>query len=300
MPGPFHCSDGHISILGVGFEPYLQLEWNWPKVQVKVEEQVGTWFWMRLSLKDRAEECATYVFSLNLYWRSVLPLPGCSWLALQQSLSKLLWGGWKPMVHRQVCYQRLYNGGLRMPDLEGHYLAERLAFLSWSSLRDAVWRHKVKEAFLHLRSNPKTKSCCRLRGETPFLIKCLKALYSLPGSSNLSQSRKDLYWELMVGSTRGATRFIAGGDWLPMKLETRFWLLERLWLSGLFRTCCLFPAWLSKQAWQTYLIVPAVAVVEEKWVDCLHRFQTVSAASCWWIMLTLCGKVRNVWCFSWS
>ena len=33
------------------------------------------------------------------------------------------------MVRRQVCIQRTRNGGLGMPDLESHWLAERLASL---------------------------------------------------------------------------------------------------------------------------------------------------------------------------
>ena len=33
------------------------------------------------------------------------------------------------MVRRQVCIQRTRNGGLGMPDLESHWLAERLAYL---------------------------------------------------------------------------------------------------------------------------------------------------------------------------
>ena len=33
------------------------------------------------------------------------------------------------MVRRRVCIQRTRNGGLGMPDLESHWLAERLAYL---------------------------------------------------------------------------------------------------------------------------------------------------------------------------
>ena len=41
---PFCWSDGHIRILGVWFEPDLELERNWSDVQAKVNAQVGTWF----------------------------------------------------------------------------------------------------------------------------------------------------------------------------------------------------------------------------------------------------------------
>ena len=92
LPGPFRWSDGPIRILGVWFGPDLQLERNWSEVQTKVNAQVGIWLSRRLSLKGRAEACATYVFPLILYRLAVLPLPKARRLALQQSLSRLLWG----------------------------------------------------------------------------------------------------------------------------------------------------------------------------------------------------------------
>ena len=67
LPGPFRWSDGPIRILGVWFGPDLQLERNWSEVQAKVNAQVGIWLSRRLSLKGRAEACATYVFPLILY-----------------------------------------------------------------------------------------------------------------------------------------------------------------------------------------------------------------------------------------
>ena len=101
LSGPFHWSD----------RPNLQLEQNWSEVQAKVNAQVGIWLLRRLSLKGRAEARAVYVFPLILYRLAVLPLPKARWLALQQSLSRLLWGGARPMVCRQVCIQRTHNGG---------------------------------------------------------------------------------------------------------------------------------------------------------------------------------------------
>ena len=53
---------------------------------------------------------------------AVLPLPRAL------PLSRLLLGGRRPMVCRQVCIQRTCNGGLGMPDLGSHWLAERLAY----------------------------------------------------------------------------------------------------------------------------------------------------------------------------
>ena len=124
LPGPFRWSDGPIRILGVWFGPDVQLERNWSEVHAKVNAQVGIWLSRRLSLKDRTEACAVYIFSLILYRLAVLPLPKARRLALQRSLTRLLWGGARPMVRRQVCIQRTRNGGLGMPDLESHRLAE--------------------------------------------------------------------------------------------------------------------------------------------------------------------------------
>ena len=108
LPGPFHWSDGPIRILRVWFGPELQLERNWSEVHAKV----GIWLSRRLSLKGRAEACAAYVFPLILYRLAVLPLPKAHRLALQRFLSRLLWGGARPMVRRQVCIQRTRNKGL--------------------------------------------------------------------------------------------------------------------------------------------------------------------------------------------
>ena len=65
------------------------------------------------------------------------------------------------MGRRQVFIQRTRNGGLGMPDLESHLLAERLAWLGRSLKGDAVWRQKANRTFcrvtpsgLELQSGP--------------------------------------------------------------------------------------------------------------------------------------------------
>ena len=200
LPGPFRWSDGPVRILGVWFGPDLQLERNWSEVQAKVNAQVATWLSRRLSLKGRAEACAVYVFPLILYRLAVLPLPKARRLALQQSLSRLLWGGARPMVRRQVCIQRTRNGGLGMPDLESHWLAERLAYLGRVLTGTAVWRLKASRTFPRLKSDPKAEGRRRPLGETLFVRECRTALRNLLGSSDLSWPRKELYRELVEGS----------------------------------------------------------------------------------------------------
>ena len=198
--GPFRWSDGPIRILGVWFGPDLQLERNWSEVHAKVNAQVGIWLSMRLSLKGRVEACAVYVFPLILYRLAVLPLPKARRLALQRSLSRLLWGGARPMVRRQVCIQRTRNGGLGMPDLESHWLAERLPYLGRSLTGDAVWRRKASQTFPRLNSDPKAEGRRKPLGEALFVRECRKALRNLLGSSDLSWPRKELYRELVVSS----------------------------------------------------------------------------------------------------
>ena len=225
LPGPFRWSDGPVRILGVWFGPDFQLERNWSEVQTKVNAQVGIWLSRRLSLKGRAETCTTYVLPLILYRLAVLPLPKARRLALQQSLSRLLWGGARPMVSRQVCIQRTRNGVLGMPDLESHWLAERLAYLGRSLTGDAVWRRKASQTFLRLQSNPKAEGRRKPLGEALFVRECRKALRNLLGSSDLSRPRKELYRELVVGSASDPLR------------ERRGWTAEEIrshwnWVPG--------------------------------------------------------------------
>ena len=104
------------------------------------------------------------------------------------------------MVRRQVCIQRTRNGGLGMPDLESHWLAERLAYLGRSLTGDSVWRRKASRTFPRLQSDPKAEGRRRSLGEALFVRECQKVLRNLLGSSDLSQPRKELYRELVVGS----------------------------------------------------------------------------------------------------
>ena len=87
-----------------------------------------------------------------------------------------------------------------MPDLESHWLAERLAFLGQYLMARTVWKRKVEVAFLNLASNPVAESRCRPRGEALFFAKCPKALRKLFWFSDLSWPRKELYRDLMVGA----------------------------------------------------------------------------------------------------
>ena len=123
---------------------------------------------------------------------TVPPLPKEHRVALQRSLSKLLWKGASPLVHRHVL-SASSRCGLGMPDLESHWLAERLAYLGRSFTTDAVWSLKVRGVFSRLRSNPEAEVRRRPRDEAPFARECRRAIRNLPRSSDLSRSRKELY-----------------------------------------------------------------------------------------------------------
>ena len=189
LPGLFRWSDGPVRILGMWFGPGLRVERNWLEVRAKVEAQMGTCLRRRLSLKGRVEVCAVYIFLLILHRLSVHPLFKVHRLALIKSLSKLLWSDRKPMVCREVCNQHFRNGGLGMPDLESHWLAERLTHLDRSLSSDTVWGQKVKDVFLYLESDHKAEVRRKPKGAAPFTR---KALSKLPRSSDLSRSRKEL------------------------------------------------------------------------------------------------------------
>ena len=104
------------------------------------------------------------------------------------------------MVHKQVCVQRTRDGVLGMPDLQSHWLAERLAYLDRSLTKGAVWRRKASRTFPRLKSDPKAEGRRKPMGETPFVRECRAALLNLPVSNDLSLPPKELYRELVVGS----------------------------------------------------------------------------------------------------
>ena len=92
------------------------------------------------------------------------------------------------MVRRQVCIQRTRNGGLGKPDLESHWLAERLAYLGRSLTRDAVWRQKASRTFPRFKSDPKAEGRRKPLGEALFVGECRTVLRNLLGSSDLSKN----------------------------------------------------------------------------------------------------------------
>ena len=142
------------------------------------------------------------------------------------------------MVRGQVCIQRTRNEGLGMPNLESHWLAERLAYLGRSLTGDAVWRRKASRTFPHLKSEPKAEGRRKPMGETAFVREYRAALRNIPGTSDLSGPRKELHRELVVDSaSERAVRLDGRGDPLPLELDARIEFLEPLRVLAHLATC---------------------------------------------------------------
>ena len=232
------------------------------------------------------------------------------------------------MVRRQVCIQRTRNGGLGMPDLESHWLAERLACLGRALTGDAVWRLKASRTFPRLKSDPKAEGRRRPLGETLFVRECRTALRNLLGSSDLSRPRKELYRELVVGSAsdplserhgwtteeiRSHWNWAPGSSFLNNSEFSLTWRLVRnaLPLVGLnykagladMPDCARCGRWLGRNGWARLLLLRASSPVlgSRRRVDGSHRTQTASCCSTLvtsWTTFFLRIRVRSVWCFS--
>ena len=140
------------------------------------------------------------------------------------------------MVRRQVCIQRTRNRSLGMLDLESQWLAERLAYLGRSLKGDSVWRQKASRTFPRLQSDPKPEGRRRPMGEALIVRECRTALRNLFESSDLSWHRKELYWELVVGSALDPLRERRGWtvkeirshwNWAPGSSFSLTWRLAR-------------------------------------------------------------------------
>ena len=172
------------------------------------------------------------------------------------------------MALKQVYIQRTRNGGLGIPDLESHWLAERLAYLGRSLTGDAVWRWKASRIFPCLQSDPKAEDRRKPMDEALFVRECRAALRNLLGSSDLSRPRRELYRELVVGSASDPLSEWHG--WTAEEIRSHWnWAPGSSFLNNsesrspgdLFGMRYPFAAWTSERAWQTCPIALATAVV---------------------------------------
>ena len=209
-----------------------------------------------------------------------------------------------------------------MSDLESHWLAERLAYRSLS--RDTVRGQKVRDDFQFLESDPEAEGHRKPKDATPFTRECRKVLRKLSRSNDLSQSRKDLYRELVVGSASdplvkrlswSLEEIRSQWNWAPgsgFLNDFEFPLTWRLAQNALSLTDWEFkagsadkPDCLRCNSGQEETALHAVNYCEQVRSFCSHVGEwTARIDPCCstlvtpWTMLTLCIKVRSVWCFS--
>ena len=303
FPGPFRWSGGPIRILGVWFGPDVLLERNWSIVHAKVNAQVGIWLSRRLSLKGRAEGCAAYVFPLIFYRLAVLPLPKAHRLALQRSLSRLLWGvqgRWSvgrsvSNVHATgvwVCLIWRATGLLK--DL--HIWAE-----SWrgTQCRDerrvGLFLASTQTQRLMVDEGLWAKHCLSASAERPFVTflgpvtfhglrrNCIGNWWWVPllilSASSMAERRRR---SALTGiELLEQLRFLAhlatcSECVIPSRLELQGGPGRHAWLPSLRQ-------WLGRNGWARLLVLRASPPVlgSRRGVDGSHRTQTARAARRW-------------------
>ena len=94
-----------------------------------------------------------------------------------------------------------------------------------------MWRRKASQTFPRLKSDPKPEGRCKPLSEALFVCECWTALCNLLGSSDLSQPRKELYRELVVGSASDALSEQRG--WMAEEIRSHWnWALGSSFLNN--------------------------------------------------------------------
>ena len=210
LPGPFLWTDGPVKILGIWFGPDLLVEMNWSEAQEKAEDAVKLWSRRNLSLKGKAEVCASHIYPIFLYRLSVLPLPPDVLIILVRFLFSFLWGGKSPKVTREICYLHPSEGGLGMPFIEIRQHMLRISFLDRMCMQPdengGFWKEDARNTFPSLRNvrSPEEEATGGSPGEGSFYGECRRALGALlratAGLSDVQAlSRKALYQVLVRG-----------------------------------------------------------------------------------------------------
>ena len=138
-----------------------------------------------------------------------------------------------------------------------------MAYLGRSLSKDTMWRRKASDTFPRLKSD--------LSGDVPFVRECHKALRNLPGSSDLSRPRKELYRNLVVDSASDTLvdRLVDGGGGftrikIGRQVRVPWTTLSSRSPDGLHETRCPFSAWITKRVKQACPIIHAAAVAKKK------------------------------------
>ena len=234
---------------------------NWTEVGKKVEKTCHLWSRRGLSLKGRAEVCASHIYPLIVYLLSILPLPDNIMSKLEAVMFEFLWQEKKHLVNRGICQLHPSEGGLGMPNLKTRQTILRFAFLERMCTEEDdgngdFWKEDAKRAFPTLRSvrSDGILEAYKLpRDECSFYRECRLALrvflrYNTRLSDTASLSLKALYRLIVrgaakdeineeLGLTKSETRSL--WPWVPgMKCLTNdeaslTWLTirDRLWVG---------------------------------------------------------------------
>lgn len=122
--------DGLCKIFCVWFNHNLQLEKNWSEV---LKKTVNIWLWKKLSLKETAEVCVTYIYPFILYYLSILPV---QFITLVRVLFHYFCNNKDPMKHCKVCYLHMSKGRLGMLDIKTYRDTLQLHLLHWMGTCD--------------------------------------------------------------------------------------------------------------------------------------------------------------------
>ena len=138
-----------------------------------------------------------------------------------------------------------------------------------------MWGRKVKKAFPSLKFNPKVENCRRPKSKAPFFTECRKALRKIPGSSDLSRSRKEQYRAL-------GWHVFGSGCWMrfaPKRIRHQVraslaTLFSSLSPGGSLGTCFSLLAWQWSRK-KLFLRMGQPILESHQRVDGLHWSQTV-------------------------
>ena len=292
MPGPFRWSDELVRILGVRFGPDLPLEWNWSEIQAKGNAQVGTRLPRRLSLKSRAEVCAVYIFpwfSTDCLYFLCLGIVGWRCNNPPPDYSGEVEGRWS-VVRSAFNVQAMVVwvwGGLGMPDLESHWLAEKLAHA-----RTRCEGEKGVGLFLASSQTQRPKVDVGRWAQHRLSANAVRFFVTFPGPVTVNSPRKNCignwWWAPLrtrerhgwtTEKVRSYWNWVPGSGFLNNSEFSLNWQLARKhvdWLRSL-------QQWLGRNGWAHLLQLRAGSPVlgSRLGVHGLHRTQTARAARRW-------------------
>ena len=324
LPSHFIWKDGLYKIPGVWFSPDLQLEKNCSEVLEKVVAATELWLCWWLSLKGRAEVCCSHIYSLVIYWLSVLPILCTILFKLERILFQFFWAKRFPLVRQEICYLHLSESSLGVLNVEMQCLTFLDQMCSQDTVAGCFWKEDAKQSFPSLWSvHSSDRETHRVpRRECPFYRKCRHALKVLSRlQTGLSNSRPllsrayrclvrgatsdDLISELVVTVEEGRLLWLwapgmrclnndkASFTWLVIR--NALWVSKKLfsaqlaispvwWFGGVY-----WPRWLCSRC-ASFLKVTWFA----SWMESTSSWKPVLCAAMWYWSWT----DRNIMCFS--